>query len=141
MARSSTPSDVTPVSLIKATPVLLTGAGAGSVSLLTMIPAMGVSAGLHVLMVVLFAWVLVAGPSKGSEGEGRAPSIAPTKKARMAQAARRASYRSQISFTVSARLPKSRKSCNFCSVGRTCVLLAILVCKSSFFCKDFCPPH
>ena len=76
MARDSDPAGVPPSSLIKATPVLLTGAGAGSVSILAMIPAMGVSASLHVFMIVGFALVLVAGPGKGNESSDSNDSAA-----------------------------------------------------------------
>jgi hypothetical protein len=53
-----------PTTVIKATPILLTGTGAGSVSLLVMLPAMAVSACLHIFIVVGFLAVILINPTR-----------------------------------------------------------------------------
>jgi hypothetical protein len=47
--------------------VLVGSSATGSVPLLTILPALGVSAGLHVLMLVGFALMFLVGPGKGEE--------------------------------------------------------------------------
>jgi hypothetical protein len=65
-------------SLIKDTPILLAGSGAGSISFFAMLPAMAASAGLHIFIIAAFVLVLLIHPTKadGSGAEAGAVTIA-----------------------------------------------------------------